>query len=260
MIEIGDKRIHVDIENDVALITIARPEKLNALDYEMVLALELAAHLIDGMQQVRASIITGEGEKSFCAGGDIEAWSKWSPENFGHAWVRHGHRAFDALARLRMPLIAALNGHTLGGGFELAASADFRIAESHVKLGSPETGLGIIPGWSGTQRTVRRFGSQTVRRMALLGETFAAEEAMQLGIVDRVVAKGESLTAAKLMATRLAARGPLATSVTKMLINAAEGEEVERPLEALAGLAVAGGNELKTGVAAFREKRKPKFN
>ena len=259
MIEIGDKRIHLDIENNAALITIARPEKLNALDYEMVLALELAAHLVDGMQEVRAAIITGQGEKSFCAGGDIEAWSKWSPENFGAAWVRHGHRAFDALARLRVPLIAALNGHTLGGGLELAATADFRIAESHVKLGSPETGLGIIPGWSGTQRTVRRFGSQTVRRMALLGETFTADQALTFGIVDHVVAKGQCLAAAKKMAAQLSARGPLATSVTKMLINAAEGEEVERPLEALAGLAVAGGEELKTGVAVFREKRKPEF-
>ena len=259
MIEIGDKRIHLDVEGDLALITIARPEKLNALDYEMVLALELAAHLIDGMQNIRAAIITGEGKKSFCTGGDIEAWSKWSPENFGLAWVRHGHRAFDALARLRVPLIAALNGHTLGGGLELAACADFRIAESHVKLGSPETGLGIIPGWSGTQRTVRRFGAQTVRRMALLGEIFIAEEALKLGLVDSVVARDESLNAARQMASKLAARGPLAISVTKMLINAAEGEEVERPLEALAGLAVADGRELKTGVAAFREKRKPEF-
>ena len=259
MIEIGDKRIHLDVEGDLALITIARPEKLNALDYEMVLALELAAHLIDGMQNIRAAIITGEGKKSFCTGGDIEAWSKWSPENFGLAWVRHGHRAFDALARLRVPLIAALNGHTLGGGLELAACADFRIAESHVKLGSPETGLGISPGWSGTQRTVRRFGAQTVRRMALLGEIFIAEEALKLGLVDSVVARDESLNAARQMASKLATRGPLAISVTKMLINAAEGEEVERPLEALAGLAVADGRELKTGVAAFREKRKPEF-
>ena len=259
MIEIGDKRIHLEIENNVALITIARPEKLNALDYEMVLALERAAHLVDAMDNILCCIMKGEGEKSFCAGGDIEAWSKWSPENFGLAWVRHGHRAFDALARLRVPLIAALNGHTLGGGLELAASADFRVAESHVKFGMPETGLGIIPGWSGTQRTVRRFGSQTVRRMALLGETFTAEAALQLGIVDRVVAKGESLTAAKQMASQLTVRGPLATAITKMLINAAEGEEAERALEALAGLAVADGSELKTGVAAFREKRKPEF-
>jgi enoyl-CoA hydratase/carnithine racemase len=95
--------------------------------------------------------------------------------------------------------------------------------------------------------------------MALLGETFTAEEALRLGIVDRVVAKGESLSSAKQMATQLSARGPIATSVTKMLINAAEGEEVERPLEALAGLAVAGGAELQQGIQAFREKRKPDF-
>ncbi len=259
MSDTGDKRINLNFQAHLAIITIARPEKLNALDYEMVLGLERAAHVVDSMEVIRCCIIKGEGEKSFCAGGDIEAWSKWSPENFGMAWVRHGHRAFDALARLRVPLIAALNGHTLGGGLELAATADFRIAESHVKLGSPETGLGIIPGWSGTQRTVRRFGSQIVRRMALLGETFSGEEALRLGIVDSVVPKGESLAAAKQMASQLAIRGPLATSLTKMLINAAEGEEVERTLEALAGLAVAGGPELKTGLAAFREKRAALF-
>ncbi|MCB1435319.1 MAG: enoyl-CoA hydratase/isomerase family protein, partial [Alphaproteobacteria bacterium] len=174
MPDTGDSRIRLAFEGHVALVTIARPEKLNALDYEMVAELERAAHLIELEQGVRVAIITGEGEKSFCAGGDIEAWSQRSPQDFGMAWVRHGHRAFDALARLRQPLIAALNGHTLGGGLELAATADFRIAEQHVKLGSPETGLGIIPGWSGTQRTVRRFGSQTVRRMALLGDIFTA--------------------------------------------------------------------------------------
>jgi enoyl-CoA hydratase/carnithine racemase len=259
MVETGDRRIRLAADGHVALITIARPEKLNALDYEMVLALERAAHAIEMMHGVRAAIITGEGEKSFCAGGDIEAWSQWSPEDFGLAWVRHGHRAFDALARLRVPLIAALNGHTLGGGLELAATADFRIAEEHAKLGSPETGLGIIPGWSGTQRMVRRFGSQTVRRMALLGDIFTAEEAKTLGLVDAVVAKGKVLEAAKEMASRIALRGPLATQAAKLLINAAEGEETERALEALAGLAAAGSADLKEGIAAFREKRKPSF-
>ena len=159
----------------------------------------------------------------------------------------------------REALIAALNGHTLGGGLELAATADFRIAEAHVKLGSPETGLGIIPGWSGTQRTVRRFGSQLVRRMALLGEIFTAEAGRSLGLVDAVVPRGQSLAAAKEMAKTLAARGPAATQATKMLINAVEGEEVERTLEALAGIAAAGSADLKEGVAAFRGKRKPLF-
>ena len=259
MTDTGDSRIKLAVEGQLAIVTIARPDKLNALDYEMVLALERAAHLADAMAGLRAAIITGEGDKSFCAGGDIEAWSAWKPQEFGMAWVRHGHRAFDALARLRVPLIAALNGHTLGGGLELAATADFRIAEEHVKLGSPETGLGIIPGWSGTQRTVRRFGAQTVRRMALLGEIFTAEEGKGLGIVDLVVARGTSLAAARDMGARIATRGPAATQATKMLINAAEGEETERPLEVLAGIAAAASEDLKLGVEAFRTKKKPQF-
>ncbi len=259
MIDTGDKRIRLEVIENVAVLTLARAEKFNALDYEMVLALERAAHLIDANRNVRVAIITGEGDKSFCAGGDIEAWSNWSPDDFGMAWVRHGHRAFDALARLRQPLIAALNGHTLGGGLELAATADFRIAEQHVKLGSPETSLGIIPGWSGSQRTVRRFGSQLVRRMALLGEIFAAEDGRILGLVDKVVPKSQALDSAKEMSKALIARGTIATQATKMLINSAEGEERERPLETLAGAVAAASADIKEGVKAFREKRKPEF-
>ena len=259
MADTGDARIKLHVDGHLATITIARPEKFNALDYEMVLALERAAHLVDAAKDVRCAIITGGGEKSFCAGGDIEAWSAWSPNDFGMAWVRHGHRAFDALARLRQPLIAALNGHTLGGGLELAATADFRIAEEHVKLGSPETGLGVIPGWSGTQRTVRRFGSQLVRRMAILGDVFTAEQGLQLGLVDAVVPRGTLNVAAQNMAARLMARGPVANQATKLLINAAEGEETERALEALAGAVASASAELKVGIAAFRNKAKPKF-
>ena len=259
MADTGDARIRLTIEGHLATITLARPEKLNALDYEMVLALERAAHVVDAEKNVRAVIITGEGDKSFCAGGDIAAWSAWSPTDFGVAWVRHGHRAFDALARLRQPLIAALNGHTLGGGLELAATADFRIAANHVKLGSPETGLGVIPGWSGTQRTVRRFGSQLVRRMALLGEIFTADQGLQVGLVDAVVPRGDLDVAAQDMAERLMSRGPVATQATKMLINAIEGEEAERVLEALAGAVASASDDLKVGVAAFRNKAKPKF-
>ena len=259
MADSGDRRIELVASDGVAIITINRPEKLNALDYEMVLALERAAHLVESMPDVRVAIITGAGEKSFCAGGDIEAWSSWKAEEFALSWVRHGHRAFDALARLRQPLIAALNGHALGGGLELAVTADFRIAEAQVKLGSPETGLGIIPGWSGTQRTVRRFGAQTVRRMCLLGEVFSAEQGLGLGLVDKVVEKGKALEAAREMASRLLSRGHLATQTAKMLINAAEGEEQERALESLAGGLLASNDELAIGVSAFRKKQKPVF-
>jgi enoyl-CoA hydratase len=259
MADTGDSRIALALDGAIAMITLLRPEKLNALDLEMMLALERAAQFIELNAEARVAIITGAGEKSFCAGGDIEAWSKLSPLEFGQNWIRHGHRVLDALARLRQPLIAAINGHALGGGIELAAVADFRIAEAHVKVGSPETGLGIIPGWSGTQRMVRRFGAQIVRRMALAGEVFAAGEALQFGLVDRVVPKGTSVAVARELAAGIAARGPTATQMVKSLINAAEGEEAGRPLEAIAGAFAATTNDLKEGVAAFREKRKPEF-
>ena len=104
--------------------------------------------------------------------------------------MRFGHRVFERLATLRMPVIAAINGHALGGGLELAAAADIRIAEIQIKIGLPETGLGMVPGWSGTQRLVKRFGAQIVRRMVLGGEMFTAEEAKAVGLVDAVVGAG----------------------------------------------------------------------
>ena len=254
-----DPRVRVEVDGAVATITIDRADKLNALDLEMVLALEAACYRLETVPGLRVAILTGAGDKAFCAGGDIAAWSGFSAQEFGQVWVRHGHRMFDALARLRVPLIAVLNGHTLGGGLELAATADLRIAESHVKLGQPETGLGIIPGWSGTQRMVRRFGPQIVRRMALVGEVLTAADALPLGLVDAVVGKGAGLAMAREWAARIAARGPVATQVTKQLINAAEGEETERAIEAIAGTVAAGSADLKEGVAAFKEKRTPVF-
>jgi enoyl-CoA hydratase len=259
MIDTGDKRIELRMTGRIATILINRPDKLNALDFPMIEALENAAHLIEANPDVRAAIITGGGEKSFCAGGDIDAWSEFTPQEFAFRWIRLGHRAFDALARLRVPLIAALNGHTLGGGLEVAATADMRIAEEHAKFGLPETGIGIIPGWSGTQRMVRRFGVQLTKRMALFGDILTASAANSAGLVDAVVAKGQSLEAARAQAERLITRGPLATQIAKLLINAAEGEEREAALETAASLAAAESAELQTGVAAFREKRKPEF-
>ncbi len=249
-------RITLDIGGGIARLTIRRADKLNALDAGMVDAIVGLCRQIEH-STVRVAIMTGEGDKSFSAGGDISAWSGWSPEDFGRHWVRDGHAAFDALARLSVPLIAVLNGHCLGGGLELAACADLRIAEAHVRIGQPETALGIIPGWSGTQRAVRRFGSQIVRRMALFGETFGAEDAARLGLVDQVVARGEGIAAAETIAARVLSRAPRATELTKMLVNAAEGEETARVLESFAGTIAAASPDLAEGLAAFREKRQP---
>lgn len=255
----SDTRLDLAITEGIARLTIRRVDKLNALDAEMVDALAVLCRQIERSDAL-AVILTGEGERSFCAGGDIAAWSDWPPEDFARHWVRDGHVAFDALARLAQPVIAVLNGHCLGGGLELAACADLRIAESHVKIGQPEAGLGIIPGWSGTQRAVRRFGAQLVRRMALMGEVFTAEQAFSLGLVDEVVPTGEGQAAASRVVERVRARSPRATELTKMMINAAEGEERERVIESLAGAIAAASSDLAEGVAAFREKRKPRFS
>lgn len=250
--------VKVEIEGHVAVMTLSRPEKLNALDLDMLQALARAADEVEANANIRVAVLTGEG-KGFSAGGDIKAWAGMTPQEFGHAWVRHGHRVFERLATLRVPLIAAMNGHALGGGLELAGIADVRIAEQQIRIGLPETGLGMVPGWSGTQRLVKRFGAQLVRRMALGGEIFAADEARQLGIVDQVVATGQSVAAAKDYAQRVASRGVAALEVAKLMIAVASGEDNGTAVEALGSILVAKTGDLKEGVASFTEKRPARF-
>ncbi|MGI9509529.1 MAG: enoyl-CoA hydratase/isomerase family protein [Geminicoccaceae bacterium] len=251
-------RIDLAVAGGIARLTLNRPDKLNAMDAAMMAELAGRCAEIERDSDALVVILSGAG-KAFCAGGDIHAWRDESPEDFGRHWIREGHAALDALARLRQPVIALLDGHALGGGLELAASADYRIAEAHVKIGQPETGLGIIPGWSGTQRAVRRFGAQIVRRMAMFGEVFTAEEALKLGLVDQLVPSGGGMAAAETLATAVLGRGPRATELAKMMINAAEGEERERVIESLAGALAAASPDLTEGLAAFQEKRPPKF-
>lgn len=255
----ADQRIKVELSGHVAVITAARPDKLNAFDIDMLKALSVACDEVEAHAQIRVAILTGEG-KAFSAGGDIKAWGAMTPSEFGHAWVRFGHRVFERLATLRVPLIAAINGHALGGGLELAIAADIRIAERHVKIGLPETGLGMVPGWSGTQRLVRRAGAQVVRRMVLGGEIFSADEAVALGLVDKVVETGEAVAAARDYAARIAARGPAAVEVAKLMIATANGEDNGTAVEALGSILVAKTGDLKEGLAAFSEKRSAKFS
>jgi enoyl-CoA hydratase/carnithine racemase len=250
--------VRLTIASGIARITLARPAKLNALDADMIAALAAAADTIEADSAIRAAILIGEG-KAFCVGGDIAAWGALEPLDMWRHWVPAGHRAFDRLARLRVPLIAVLNGPALGGGLELAATADIRIAEQQARLGLPETGLGMVPGWSGTQRLVRRFGASIVRRMALAGRLFTAEEGRELGLVDEVTAGGEGLMRAENLAADVAARGPLAVQIVKTMINAAEEEDSDAPIEALAGALTAMTEDLAEGVAAFKAKRAPRF-
>ncbi|WP_120633604.1 enoyl-CoA hydratase/isomerase family protein [Ruegeria sp. EL01] len=248
----------LDIADGIAQLTLNRPDRLNALTEAMMDDLLTLCRRIERDEDAHVVILTGAG-RAFCAGGDIDAWADHSPDGFARHWLRDGHQALDALARLRQPVIAVLNGHALGGGLELAACADLRIAEAHIRIGQPEPALGIIPGWSGTQRTVRRFGAQVVRRMAVFGTQFDAEEAARLGLVDQVVTQGEGLASATQLADSMRHRGPVATELVKMLINAAEGEERERVFEVLAGRIAAMQPELQTGLAAFKARKKAEF-
>jgi enoyl-CoA hydratase len=252
---------YVDLafEGPCARLTLKRPEKLNALDRPMIEALYEGVRRIEASTEARVAILSGEG-KAFCAGGDIAAWGGLPPLDMWRDWTRAGHRAFEALARLRVPMIVVLTGHAFGGGLELAAVGDLRIAESGIKLGLPESGLGMAPGWSGTQRLVRRFGPSAVRRMALTGAMFSADDALKLGLVDEVVPRGEGLSRANALAADVAKRGPLAVQMVKAMINAAEGEDRDAPIEGLAGALTAYTEDLAEGVAAFRAKRAPAFS
>ena len=254
----SDPRVSLQFDGAIARLTLKRADKLNALDHAMIEALFDAARAIDAHDAARVAILSAEG-KAFCAGGDIAAWGALPPLAMWREWTRAGHRAFDALARCRVPVIAVLSGHAFGGGLELAAVADIRIAEEGAQFGLPETGLGMVPGWSGTQRLVRRFGAQTVRRLSLTGEMVSDQEAVRLGLVDELVAKGQGLARADALAHQIAQRGPIAIQIAKQMINQAEGEDPALPIEAIAGALTAYTDDLKEGVAAFREKRPAVF-
>ena len=253
-----NQHVAVTFKGPIARITLRRAEKLNALDRAMISALMEAAVAIEDNREVRAAILSGEG-KAFCAGGDIAAWGGLPPLEMWRDWTRAGHRAFEALARLRVPLVCALTGHAFGGGLELAAAADIRVAETGLKFGLPETGLGMVPGWSGTQRLVRRFGAQAVRAMTLTGRMFSSEEALAAGVVDEVVGKGEAFARALVICNEISARGPIAVQIGKSMINAAEGEDRDAPMEGLAGALTGMTADLAEGVAAFKEKRAALF-
>ncbi len=251
--------VRVEIEGAVAIVTLARAAKLNALTTVMLEQLEAAAARLEREDAVRVVLLTGEGEKAFCAGADIADWGALDPLAFGRRWVWEGHRIFDRIARLRQPVIAALNGIAFGGGLELAAAADLRVAEEHARMALPETRIGIVPGWSGTQRLVRRAGPSAVKRLIFTGEPVDAAEALRLGLVDFVCAKGQGLERARALAATMAERAPVAVQIGKQLVNVAEGEEGPATLEALAGALAATTEDAREGVAAFREKRPPAY-
>lgn len=250
--------VHLDIRGRIAEIRLDNPAKLNAFTADMLA--RLAAHLdtIERDAQVACVLITAEGEKAFCSGADINGWGDLTPAEFARHWVRGGHRIFDRLARLARPTIAVLSGHAFGGGLELAAACDIRVMTPRATIALPEAAVGIVPGWSGTQRLARLLPEPVLKEMALFGRRISAERALQFGFAAEV---GEDVRAlAEAMAARVAELSPRAVEIAKSMIHAAQGEDSGAMIEALGSAAISASDDRNEGVSAFREKRKPTFS
>jgi len=248
--------VTLTIDGHVATITLNRPEKLNALDPAMLEQLAAIAGALESRDDLRAVLLTGSGERAFSVGADINAWSALAPLDMWRRWNREGHRVFDRLARLRQPLIAALNGYAFGGGLELALAADIRLAAAEAEFAMPEVKLGTVPGWGGTQRLARLIGEARAKQLIFSGARIDAARAERWGLVNELVPRAELLGRARELAESIAANAPVAVQIAKQLIDAGGAGAT---LEALAGALAATTADGREGVAAFRERRSARF-
>ncbi|MEZ5778074.1 MAG: enoyl-CoA hydratase/isomerase family protein [Paracoccaceae bacterium] len=249
--------VHLSVDGGIATLRLDNPTKMNALDAAMLAALATHCDTLERDDAVRGIILTAEGDKAFCTGADINAWADIPPAEFARHWVRDGHRVFDRLARISKPTIAALNGHAFGGGLELAAACDIRVMAPAALLALPEAGVGIVPGWSGTQRLARLIPEPVLKEMALFGRRLTADRAMAVGFVADVA--DDVAPAAMEIASRLARSSPRAVEVAKYMTHAAVGEDRAAMVEALGSGMIAASEDRAEGVGAFRARRKPAF-
>jgi enoyl-CoA hydratase len=219
-----------------------------------------AVDAIDADREVRATIVTGAGEKAFAAGADIEAMAEMTAPQ-AKDFSEYGHHLGAAIEQSRVPFIAAVNGLALGGGCELALACDFIYASEQAKLGQPEINLGILPGFGGTQRVTRRVGVGRARELCMTGEIVSAAEALRIGLVDAVVAHADLMNKARATATTIASKAPLAIAALKRAIL--RGQDVPLPtaneIETTAFAMLFGTHDQREGMRAFLEKRAPKF-
>jgi enoyl-CoA hydratase len=252
--------VTIDRTAAIATVTIQRPDKLNALNARVIADLGRAFADLAGGEPVRAAILTGAG-KAFVAGADISemaAMSTAEAKRFSDA----GHALCALIEGLAFPVIAAVNGFALGGGCELALACDFIYAAEGAKLGQPEVNLGVVPGFGGTQRLLRRVGAARARELVYTGDMITAEQALAMGLVNAVVPAAELLLRARDTALKIASRGPLAVAAAKRIML--RGENLDLPaaceLEAQAFSALFGTEDQRTGMKAFVEKTKAAFS
>lgn len=249
--------ILVDRDERVGIVTLNRPNELNALNFQLVSELANVLEELDRDEEIRCIVITGAGGKAFAAGADIKEMSDKSPIEM----MLGDFQDWERIRRIQKPLIAAVGGYALGGGCELAMHCDMIVASENTRFGQPEINLGVMPGAGGTQRLARTLGKYRTMEMVLTGVQVTAQEMADHGLVNRVVPKGEHLTEAVKLAKEVAARGPIALRLAKQAVLASfettleEGLEMERKNFFL----LFATEDMREGMRAFIEKRKADF-
>ncbi len=256
----GYETILFEQEGAIGILKLNRPQALNALNSKVISELLLALDAVEKEVMPKVLIITGAGEKAFVAGTDIVEMEKLSSFE-AREFAGSARRAIDKVASLNRPVIAAINGFALGGGCELAMACDIRIASEKAKMGQPETGLGIIPGSGGTQRLPRLVGLSKAKQLVFTGEIIDAKTALDIGLVDKVVAPDLLMEEARKMASVIAGKPKIALAVAKKAMNSgmdmALQDGLSYEIECFAQCFAT--QDQKEGMRAFSEKRKPDY-
>ena len=248
------------LEDGIATVTVARPEALNALDVETLTALRDELRKLAEHDAARVVVLTGAGDRAFIAGADIKYMSGLEPEQ-ARSWGALGHEAGRLLETMPKPTIAAVNGFALGGGCELAMSCHIRLASDAAKFGQPESKLGLLPGYGGTQRLARLVGKGRANQLLLTGEMIDAAEAYRIGLVNKVVAADALMNETRAMMKTILANGPLAVALCIEAIDRGLQMSLEEGLilEANHFGLLAATDDMREGTSAFLEKRAPAF-
>lgn len=248
--------LKLEVENEIAVLTIDRPKALNALNTETLEELDVVLSEIEARDDIKVVILTGGGEKAFVAGADISEMVNFTAAQ-ARAFGMKASSPFFKLTNMRQVTIAAVNGFALGGGCEIAMACDIRIASENAKFAQPECGLGIIPGFGGTQRLARLVGLGRAKEMIFTCDNIRADEAYRIGLVNKVVAKEELMTAAKEMAAKIASKASYAVSIAKAAINNGYDMDIKNAVEMEANLfgVTCDTHDKQEGMTAFLEKR-----
>jgi enoyl-CoA hydratase len=258
--EEADMAVDVEIDEGIAVVTMNRPQALNAFNSEQLDLLAAAFHALRQDRAVRVVILTGAGDRAFAAGADIKEMVDLSPAE-GVAFGRKGQALASGVERLPQPVIAAVNGYAFGGGCELAIACDIRLAAENARFAQPEVGLGIPPGWGGTQRLPRLIGPGLAAEMIYTGRQVHAEEAHRIGLVNAVYPLDQLMAAARAMAAQIARNSPAAVRAAKNLIGLVfAGDQAAGLAAEMAGFGAAFASpERSEGMRAFVEKRAADF-